>query len=134
MSIRYISKETAPSVSSFSTVKAHGTFVIVTVEVENRERSAQMWDSKQSSLLVGGSTYEEAFNAENGPDEHSLVWSTLFSRKLQAGETKTGDLVYDLPHSAMESLEHEGAVVAIRDFGEENENKEAYGGVLIVPK
>jgi F0F1-type ATP synthase assembly protein I len=135
MTMRYVSMTTAPSVSNeSSTAKAHGTFVIVTVEVSNREHSAQEWKSEQSELLVNGSTYEEAFDAENGKDQHSLLWETGFSNKLQSGETRTGDLVYDLPDSALHALEHEGGLVAIRAFGEENENKEAYGGVLLLPK
>jgi hypothetical protein len=136
--MRYASMTTAPSVSSEGgggTAKAHGVFVIVTVEVTNREHTAQEWKSQQSSLLVDGNSYEEAFKAENGPDQNSLLWATSFTRKLQPEESRTGDLIYDIPTtSARQTLEHEGGAVAIRDFGEENENKEAYGGVLLLPK
>jgi hypothetical protein len=136
LSARYVSKETAPSVSSTgSTAKAHGMFVIVTLELTNHERSPQEWKSEQSSLLVGGNTYDEAFNAENGPDEHSLVWTIGgIGGKLQPEETRTGDVIYDVPSSVLHTLETQGGAVALRDFGEEHENKEAYGGVLLLPK
>jgi hypothetical protein len=133
--MRYVSKTTAPSVSSeASAAKAHGTFVIATVELTNREHSPQAWASKQSSLLVGGNSYEEAFEAENGKDQHSLLWTSGATNNIQPEETRTGDLVYDVPSSALHTLEREGGAIAIRDFGEENENEEAYGGELLLPK
>jgi Domain of unknown function (DUF4352) len=134
LTMRYISVTTAPSVSTEGdTAKAHGTFVIVTAELTNSEHSAQNWSSSQSSLLINGDTYEEAFNAENGKDQHSLLWVTNSFHKLQPGETKTGDLVYDIPSSALRAFGHEGGAVTLKDFGEE-ESKESYGGLLLIPK
>jgi len=135
--MRYVSMTTAPSVSSSGiggTAKAHGVFVIVQVSLTNREHKPQGWSSSQSSLLANGNTYQEAFDAENGKDQHSLLWIAGSANEIQPEETRTGDLVYDIPVSAAHALEHEGGAVAIKDFGEENDSEEAYGGLLLLPK
>jgi Domain of unknown function (DUF4352) len=131
----YVSKHTESSIAPKvgESLKAHGTFLIVTLSITNTEHSPEEWNSSKTSLILGGNHYEEAFEAENGPDEQSFLWQVSKS-KLQPEETREGDVVFDIPTSATATLLNEGGGVAIKDFGEEKGPEEQYGGILFLPK
>ena len=134
LTAQWVATHTAGAVGggeSSSTAKAHGTFVIITLRLTNRETAPQEYKNEQASLLIGGNTYTEAFDAENGPDQQSFIWKS--SSKIQPQEAQTGDVIFDVPSAARQSLASEGGAVTLKDFGEE-ESKESYGGLLLIPK
>jgi hypothetical protein len=52
-------------------------------------------------LGVGNRVYTNNFDAENGPDENSLLWKSV---ELQPGLSTSGDVVFDVPPSVARHL------------------------------
>ncbi len=100
---------------------AKGKFIIATVTIYNKLHSSQSWDSRQSalSLAAAGSdtndSYDEAFDAENGPDQKSCIWKAGAREALQPGMSTTCDLIYDVPKTRSADLA--GSYVMVGGFG-----------------
>lgn len=87
--------------SSFSsgvgTTTAHGVFLVISLHVTNMASTPQVFDGvgeKQVALSVSKHYYSESFEAENESDKQSFITN---EEPIQPGESKTGDLVFDVP-------------------------------------
>jgi|SRR5665213_907198 len=96
------------TVSSFSngvgTTTAHGIFLVISIHVTNMASSPKAFDSvgeKQVALSVSNHYYSEAFDAENQRDSRSFITN---EEPIQPGESKTGDLVFDVPASVVDQV------------------------------
>jgi hypothetical protein len=112
---------TASSYSAASgtiTAVAHGRFVTVNLTVTNRLDSPQQFDggtTGQVALSVRGKTYTPSFDAENEADQSSFM-SANNSAPIQPGESQSGDVVFDVPSTAVNIALAHGAVI-VTDFG-----------------
>lgn len=106
MSVKLNGVKSADSLSGdggYETATAHGRFLIFDVTITNRDDSGQSFGDGlggQSVLGVGDGShfksYDEDFNAENGPDAGSCIDANN-SEAIQPGESATCDVVFDVP-------------------------------------
>jgi hypothetical protein len=113
-------------------VIAHGRFVVVKVTVANRVRGddtcCQFADTPygQTELVGrGGTTYMASSRGELGD---AASFARLSNNNIYAGETATGDLVYDIPTAAVSALVQHGVLV-VSDF---NWNPQNTGNVVLL--
>lgn len=95
--------------SSFSsgvgTTTAHGVFLVISLHVANMASTPQVFDGvgeKQVALSVSKHYYSESFEAENESDRQSFITN---EEPIQPGESKTGDLVFDVPSSVVNEVQ-----------------------------
>ena len=100
---------------------AAGTFVVLALEVTNKLGRRAYFDltQGQARLAIGGRTYVEDFEAENGPVPDSFLF--MDDSTLAPGETTAGKLVFDVPAPVAARLTRprSGANLLIVNFTEE---------------
>lgn len=124
MDVSLVGLRTQDSLSDGSGQSAtpHGKFIIATITITNKLHTSQSWQNGQAGMTVStgaksGNTYDEDFNAENGPDQNSCEWKIgAVSSNLQPGESITCDVVFDIPTNLSASAR--GSTVAVAGFGE----------------
>lgn len=103
------------------TETAAGAFVVVTLAVTNKLDRRAYFDlaQGQARLAVGGRTYVEDFEAENGPVPDSFLF--MDDSTLRPGETSTGKIVFDVPPAVAAGLTkpRSGADLLILNFTDE---------------
>jgi Domain of unknown function (DUF4352) len=120
--VQLVSVHTASSVSSGSgfTANAKGVYLIVSLTVTNTTSSVQTFDdvsANQTVLEVGGSTYTEAFEAENTNDPQSFITN---NSGIQSGLSQTGDVIFDLPPSkAAQATKDSRSGLFVGNFGDD---------------
>jgi hypothetical protein len=96
---------TASSFSSgVGTTTAHGIFLVISLHLTNMASAPQVFDgidAKQVALSVSKHYYGESFAAENESDKQSFITN---EEPIQPGESKTGDLVFDVPPSVVHEV------------------------------
>jgi hypothetical protein len=124
LTAQFVAARTASSVADSSgaaTATATGTFLIITLRISNNSSTPQTVESIGNSaaeLFTLGSDskqYSESFAAENQADEQSFVSQN--STPIQPDASQTGDVVFDLPPSALASVRAHGAGLLLGDFG-----------------
>jgi hypothetical protein len=100
---------------------ARGHFVVVTLRIASRTHRSEHFGglglSGQTALRVDGDTYEEDFDAENGPDPRAFAWTR---RAVQPGEPQTGDVVFSVPARIAAGVLRpggRGGTLELADFG-----------------
>jgi hypothetical protein len=145
LALRFIGARSATSVSTGTggvSATASGTFEILGLQVTNDTNTPQTVES------IGGSTFElqtlgrpsrtytESFHAENQADQQSFV--TQSATPIQPGASQTGDIVFDLPGSALAAIRKDGAGLLFGNFGDDlsstsasNNRSTAFGFMII---
>lgn len=97
---------------------AHGTFALCSLTVRNRSDGPQSFagaGSNQTMLTIDGKRFSEAFDAENQADARAFMSQ---DGEMQPGETRTGDVIYDLQPRFMRDLEKNGNLYVV-NFGDD---------------
>ncbi len=119
---RVVGVRGASTVSNGSNITstANGQYLIVTLSITNIMSSPASFDGvggNQTMLEADEKTYTEAFKAENEADPNSFVTN---NESIQPGESKTGDVIFDLPPSIIKKvLGGEKGGVFIGNFGDD---------------
>lgn len=105
--------------SGFSST-AKGIYLIVTLTVTNTSNSPQTFDdvsANQTSLNLNGTSYGEAFDAENTNDPNSFITN---NNGIQPGESQTGDVIFDIPpRKAAEAMSGDRSGLFVGNFGDD---------------
>ena len=127
---------TASSFSSgVGTTTAHGIFLVISLHLTNMASAPQVFDgidAKQVALSVSKHYYGESFAAENESDKQSFITN---EEPIQPGESKTGDLVFDVPPSVVNevrTLPESGLFIG--NFGDNEIEGTPSGTGLIITK
>lgn len=119
---QFVSAHTETSLSDSSGVasaNANGVFLIITLRITNTGNQPQTVEEPGAesfalSPLGSSATYTESFNAENGPDEDSFISDDT---PIQPGESQTGDIIFDVPPTALTTMQTSGAALVFGAFG-----------------
>ncbi len=115
-----------------STATANGEFVIISLTIANKLDTPQTFDqigTPQTALELGNKVYTEDFQAENGPDQQSFIANQLSQNGIQPGESKTGDVVFDVPSRAVSELDKTGNIIVV-NFGDAAQSPSGTIGVI----
>jgi hypothetical protein len=123
LTVEFLGARSTTSVSDSGAVSAtaNGTFEIITLRVTNNGSSPQTVESvggnsfSLETLVSNSKTYSESFEAENQADQTSFVSQS--STPIQPDASQTGDVVFDLPGPALNSIRRHGAGLLFGDFG-----------------
>jgi hypothetical protein len=129
--INRISTSNSLSDGSGQSAIAHGRFVTVNVTVGNRADSAQTFDgvgTQQTQLFLSKDTFNEDFEAENGPDQNSCLWNAP-DAGIQPEETQTCDVVFDVPSHLIGQIDTTGNLDVI-NFGDDLSSPTGTIGVI----
>ncbi len=100
------------TVMSHATAK--GVFVLVTIQVTNLTHKPQSFDDLgQTELQIGNSQYSVSTDgdlSDSGADG--------FTDDIQPGESSTGDIVFDVPNSALALFPKHAALLLV-NFGDD---------------
>lgn len=97
---------------------AHGTFALCSLTVRNRSDGPQTFagaGASQTMLVIDGKRFSEAFDAENQADQRSFMSQ---DGDIQPGESRTGDVIYDLQPRFMKDLGTTGNLYVV-NFGDD---------------
>jgi hypothetical protein len=98
---------------------ANGVYAVVTVRVENMTSApAQFEGYAQTELDVGYATYP--YSSDTDVDPHGEVWRN----PIPAGGSASGDLLFDIPKSAIRAFPREANLLAL-NFGEDVHRRDA---------
>jgi hypothetical protein len=98
---------------------ANGVYAVVTVRVQNTTSAPVRFDGyAQTELDVGDATY--AYSSDTDVDPHGGVWRTA----IPAGGSATGDLLFDIPKSAIREFPREANVLVL-NFGQDLQHRDA---------
>ncbi|MDP8944279.1 MAG: DUF4352 domain-containing protein [Actinomycetota bacterium] len=123
LKVRLLDLEIAERVSdrAAGTETAAGAFVILTLAVTNKLDRPAHFDlaQGQARLAVGGRTYVEDFDAENGPVPDSFLFSD--DSAIRPDRTRSGKIVFDVPAivAARLTRPRSGANLLVLDFSDE---------------
>lgn len=125
LNARLLDIETTKTVSSeyLDPVEASGTYVIATLDVENKMNVPQSFDpmGDHAALFLDGNIFTEDFEAAN-----TLETSFLYdSKPIQPKSSRTGAVVFDIPNRFLPELDRAGNV-AILNFSELSGFTDAY--------
>jgi hypothetical protein len=82
---------------TFAHAKAQGTFAIVTLRITNETHQPQLFDeASQAELQIGVNQYSSSLNGEDAD-----AGTQGLDDQIQPGESATGDIVFDVPTSAI---------------------------------
>jgi hypothetical protein len=126
LSARVLETRTA---RSFSVPQVHaaiarGLYLVIGLKITNLTDSPRSFNTNhatsttQTQLIVGRNTYNDAFKAENTVDPHSFL--TQASRLIKPHESRTGDVIFDLPPAVARGIaagKAKEAGLAISNFG-----------------
>ena len=99
--------------------RANGVYAVVTVRVQNTTRAAARVDGyAQTELTVGRVTYPYSSDTDFDPD--GVVWRTA----IPAGGSATGDLLFDIPKSAIRAFPREANLLVL-NFGQDLQHRDA---------
>ncbi len=123
MTVQFNGARTVTSLSDSSGVAsahANGVFLIISLRITNTSNTPQTVETPGTNSFAltpisSQAIYTESFQAENGADQQSFI--TQNNAPVQAGESQTGDVVFDVPPSAMTTMRHDGAVLEWGGFG-----------------
>jgi Domain of unknown function (DUF4352) len=124
LTVRFVGAHSATSVSDPSgaaSATANGTFEIITLRVTNDSNTPQTVESvggnafALETLSTNSKTYTESFQAENQADPNSFVSQN--TAPIQPDASQTGDIVFDLPASALAKIRSSGAGLLFGEFG-----------------
>ena len=95
----------------------NGTFVVATLSVTNEGDRPEVFDDigEQVQLETPEGTYREPFNVLNGVATDSFLWR---AKKIKPGRTVSGEVVFDVPEEAVETLDTDAAIQVL-NFGAE---------------
>jgi hypothetical protein len=133
LSARVENVRSAGTVSNGGSISAtaSGEYVIVALTITNETDAPEEFDgisAHQTELIANEKSYTEAFKAENEADQQSFVSQ---SESIQPGESKTGDVIFDLPPAvARKVLAGEKGGLAVLNFGEESSSTASGFGVI----
>jgi hypothetical protein len=121
---RFVAMRQADSVSSHGmTEAAHGTYVIITVAITNRldipVRFGRIGGPQTVLVPANNKNFSESSNAENKADSHSFFSN---DQPIQPGDTRVGDVVFDVPRSPLKYVDKPGAILDIVNFGKSVED------------
>jgi hypothetical protein len=104
-------------------VAKNGIFVVGSLSVTNEQGKADRFDDfgEQVQLKAGQATYNQPFNVLNGVLTDSFLWK---GKKIPPGESQVGKVAFDVPETAIEGIESEGALVVL-NFGDEGNVRRA---------
>jgi uncharacterized protein YceK len=128
-------RTTASFSSGAGTATAHGIFLVISLHVTNMSATPKAFDGtgeKQVALSVSKHYYGESFQAENEIDHQSFITN---EEPIQPDESKTGDLVFDVPPSVVgevETLPESGLFIG--NFGDNEIEGTPSGTGLITTK
>lgn len=116
-----ITTQDSLSNSSGMSATANGKFAIFSITLKNKLDTPQQWQTGQAGFYfatssTGASSYNEDFNAENGPDGKSCLFSSAgLNGGIPPGESITCDVVFDVPASA--DISSHGSDFELGNFG-----------------
>jgi Domain of unknown function (DUF4352) len=99
-------------------VSARGVFALCSITVRNRSDTPQTFDgigARQTTLVVDGKQFSQNFDAENQADAKSFITQ---DSEIQPGESRTGDVVFDLQPRFMRHLGTSGNLFVV-NFGDD---------------
>ena len=101
----------------------NGVYVVGNLSVANESGKAERFDDfgEQVQLKAGQATYSEPFNVLNGVLTDSFLWK---GKKIPPGQSQVGKVVFDVPETAIEAIESEGALLVL-NFGDEGNTRRA---------
>ena len=120
MTVKFLSVRVASSISgTYQSAHANGKFVIAAISVTNRDTNPDTFQEypslTQAELHIGNDNYAPSLAAENQADPRSFMTNNT-NGPIQPGETRVGDVDFDVPPSAAAmATTHGGLLVA--DFG-----------------
>jgi hypothetical protein len=118
LSAKLVGWHHAPQLASTAgAVVAHGVFLVVRMQLTNESSAPVRFRGSQVELVIAENTYVESANAEAGADEQSLVFKDSSGSGLAPRKAETGDLVFDVPSSAITDFGKGEAVLALGDYG-----------------
>ena len=101
----------------------NGIYVVGNLSVTNESNKPDRFDDfgEQVQLKAGPATYNEPFNVLNGVLTDSFLWK---GKKIPPGKSQVGKVAFDVPESALESIESEGTLLVL-NFGDEGNARRA---------
>jgi hypothetical protein len=107
----------------------HGTFVVATLSVTNEGDRPEVFDDigEQVQLETPDGTYREPFDVLNGVATDSFLWQ---AKKIKPGRTVSGEVVFDVPEEAAETLGTEAAIQVLNFGAEGNVQRSEQIGLL----
>ena len=107
----------------------NGTFVVATISVTNEGDRPEVFDDigEQVQLETPDGTFREPFDVLNGVATDSFLWQ---AKKIKPGRTVSGEVVFDVPEEAAETLDTDAAIQVLNFGAEGNVQRSDQIGLL----